>query len=96
MSGFRLEVETHIITGEVMAIQNLIKSVQKTGVEIDDLVLQPLAAGEAVLSADDKRPGRGAGGHRRGHNRYRRFCTGGHLAYQRHSPLAATISLTIS
>ncbi len=54
MSGFRLEVETHIITGEVMAIQNLIKSVQKTGVEIDDLVLQPLAAGEAVLSADDK------------------------------------------
>ena len=48
MSGFRLEVETHIITGEVMAIQNLIKSVQKTGVEIDDLVLQPLAAGEAV------------------------------------------------
>ena len=37
-----------------MAIQNLIKSVQKTGVEIDDLVLQPLAAGEAVLSADDK------------------------------------------
>ncbi|NWG19175.1 MAG: cell division protein FtsA [Chloroflexi bacterium] len=54
MAGFRLEVETHIITGEVMAIQNLIKSVQKAGVEIDDLVLQPLAAGEAVLSADDK------------------------------------------
>lgn len=54
MSGFRLEVETHIITGEIMAIQNLIKSVQKAGVEIDDLVLQPLAAGQAVLSADDK------------------------------------------
>jgi cell division protein FtsA len=54
MSGFRLEVETHIITGEVMAIQNLIKSVQKAGVEIDDLVLQPLASGEAVLTADDK------------------------------------------
>jgi cell division protein FtsA len=54
MSGFRLEVETHIVTGEVMAIQNLIKSVQKAGVEIDDLVLQPLASGEAVLSSDDK------------------------------------------
>jgi cell division protein FtsA len=54
MSGLRLEVETHIVTGEVMAIQNLIKSVQKAGVEIDDLVLQPLASGEAVLSADDK------------------------------------------
>ncbi len=54
MSGFRLEVETHIVTGEVMAIQNLIKSVQRTGVEIDDLVLQPLASGEAVLTPEDK------------------------------------------
>ena len=54
MSGFRLEVETHIVTGEVMAIQNLIRSVQKTGVEIDDLILQPLASGEACLTADDK------------------------------------------
>lgn len=53
MSGYRLEVQTHIITGEVMAIQNLIKSVQKAGVEIDDLVLQPLASGEAVLTPDD-------------------------------------------
>ncbi len=54
MSGFRLEVETHIVTGEVMAIQNLIKSVQRAGIEIDDLVLQPLASGEAVLTAEDK------------------------------------------
>jgi cell division protein FtsA len=54
MAGFRLEVETHIVTGEVMAIQNLIKSVQKAGVEIDDLVLQPLASGEAVLTTEDK------------------------------------------
>lgn len=57
MSGFRLEVETHIVTGEVMAIQNLIKSVQRAGVEIDDLVLQPLAAGEAVLTPEDKEHG---------------------------------------
>lgn len=54
MSGFRLEVETHIVTGEVMAIQNLIRSVQKAGLEIDDLVLQPLASGEAVLTDEDK------------------------------------------
>jgi cell division protein FtsA len=54
MAGFRLEVETHIVTGEVMAIQNLIRSVQKAGVEIDDLVLQPLASGEGCLTADDK------------------------------------------
>ncbi len=53
MSGFRLEVETHIVTGEVMAIQNLIKSVQRAGVEVEDLVLQPLASGEAVLSRED-------------------------------------------
>ncbi len=57
MSGFRLEVETHIVTGEVMAIQNLIKSVQRAGVEIDDLVLQPLASGEAVLTSEDKERG---------------------------------------
>lgn len=54
MSGFRLEVETHIITGEVMAIQNLIKSVQRAEIEVDDLVLQPLASGEAVLTPEDK------------------------------------------
>jgi cell division protein FtsA len=54
MSGFRLEVETHIVTGEVMAIQNLIKSVQRSGVEVEDLVLQPLASGEAVLTREDK------------------------------------------
>lgn len=54
MSGFRLEVETHIVTGEVMAIQNLIKSVQRVGVEVEDLILQPLASGEAVLTPEDK------------------------------------------
>ena len=53
MSGYRLEVQTHIITAEVMAIQNLIKSVQKAGVEIDGMVLQALASGEAVLTPDD-------------------------------------------
>ena len=57
MAGYRLEVETHIVTGEVMAIQNLIKSVERTGVGIDDLVLQPLASGEAVLSETDKDQG---------------------------------------
>lgn len=54
MSGFRLEVETHIVTGEVMAIQNLIKSVQRAEVEVSDMVLQPLASGEAVLKPEDK------------------------------------------
>jgi cell division protein FtsA len=54
LSGFRLEVEAHIVTGAVTAIQNLIKCVQRAGVEIDDLVLQPLASSEAVLTESEK------------------------------------------
>ncbi len=50
MSGFRLEVETHIITGSVSSIHNLIKCVHKAHVEIEDLVLEPLASSEAVLA----------------------------------------------
>ena len=50
MSGFRLEVETHIITGAVASIHNLIKCVHKAHVEIEDLVLEPLASSEAVLA----------------------------------------------
>ncbi len=49
MSGFRLEVEAHIITGSVSSIYNLIKCVNKAHVEIESLVLEPLASGEAVL-----------------------------------------------
>jgi len=49
MSGFRLEVEAHIITGAVSSIYNLIKCVNKAHVEIESLVLEPLASGEAVL-----------------------------------------------
>jgi cell division protein FtsA len=50
MSGFRLEVEAHIITGSVSSIRNLIKCVHEVGVEIEDLVLEPLASSEAVLA----------------------------------------------
>jgi cell division protein FtsA len=50
MSGFRLEVETHIITGAVSSIHNLIKCVHKAHVEIEDLVLEPLASSEAALA----------------------------------------------
>jgi len=54
MVGYRLEVEAHIVTGAVTAIQNLIKCIQRAGVEIDDLVLQPLASSEAVLTPAEK------------------------------------------
>src|SRR5258708_38771365 len=50
LSGFRLEEETHIITGSVSSIHNLIKWVHKARVEIEDLVLEPLASSEAVLA----------------------------------------------
>ncbi|HMA35692.1 MAG TPA: cell division protein FtsA [Chloroflexia bacterium] len=54
MAGFRLEVETHIVTGAVTALQNLVRCVQRTGIEVDDLVLQPLASAEAVLTEPEK------------------------------------------
>jgi len=57
MSGQRLEAETHIITGAVGSIQNLIKSVRTTGLEIDDLVLQPLASAEAVVTQEERELG---------------------------------------
>ena len=57
MSGYRLEVETHIATGAISALNNLLKGVQRTGVEVEELVFSPLAASEAVLSDAEKRLG---------------------------------------
>ncbi|MEW6033669.1 MAG: cell division protein FtsA [Chloroflexota bacterium] len=57
MHGFRLDVETHIITAAVSSVQNLVKCVRSVGVEIEDLVLEALASGEAVLSPDEKEMG---------------------------------------
>lgn len=57
MHGFRLDVETHVITAAVTSIQNLTKCVRSIGIEIEDLILEPLAAAEAVLSPDEKMDG---------------------------------------
>ena len=57
MHGFRLEVETHIITGSTAAVQNLAKCVQSAGVEVDQFVLTPLAAGAAVLTPTEREMG---------------------------------------
>jgi len=54
MVGFRLEVEAHIITGAISSIHNLIRCVEEAGVGVDELVLDPLAAGEAVLSETER------------------------------------------
>jgi cell division protein FtsA len=57
MHGFRLDVETHVITAAVTSIQNLVKCVRSLGVDIEDLVLEPLASSEAVLSEDERQVG---------------------------------------
>jgi cell division protein FtsA len=57
MHGFRLDVETHVITAAVTSIQNLIKCIRSIGIDIEDLVLEPLASSEAVLTEDEKQVG---------------------------------------
>ncbi len=54
MSGVRLEVKVHIVTGAVSAAQNIVKCVRRCGLEVADLILQPLASSIAVLSEDEK------------------------------------------
>ena len=54
MSGIRLEVKVHIVTGAVSAAQNIVKCVHRCGLEVRDLVLQPLASAMAVLTEDEK------------------------------------------
>jgi len=54
MSGVRLEVKVHIVTGAVSAAQNIMKCVRRCGLEARDLILQPLASAMAVLSEDEK------------------------------------------
>ena len=57
MSAVRLEVETHIVTASTTSVQNLTKCVQRAGIEIDELVLAPLATAEALLSEEDRELG---------------------------------------
>ncbi|XXB81745.1 cell division protein FtsA [Chromobacterium sp. CV08] len=54
MSGVRLEAKVHIVTGAVSAAQNVTKCVRRCGLEVSDLVLQPMASAIAVLSEDEK------------------------------------------
>jgi len=57
MHGFRLEVEAHIVTGSSPSIQNLIKCVEGAGVEVDELVLASIAAGDAALTDTEREMG---------------------------------------
>lgn len=59
MFGVRLETKVHIITGSVAAAQNIINCCQLAGVSIKDIILEPLASADSVLSADEKELGVG-------------------------------------
>ncbi len=54
MSGVRLESKVHIVTGAVASAQNIIKSCNRAGVDVADIVLEQLASAEAVLTSDEK------------------------------------------
>jgi cell division protein FtsA len=54
MSGVRLEAKVHIVTGASTSIQNVVKSVNRVGLDIDEIVLEQVASSEAVLSDDEK------------------------------------------
>ena len=54
MSGMRLEVEVHIVTGAIAAAQNIMKCVHRCGLEVREMMLQPLASSKAVLAEDEK------------------------------------------
>ena len=57
MSGMKLEVKVHIVTGAVSAVQNIVKCIKRCGLEVNDLILQPLASSTAVLTEDEKELG---------------------------------------
>ena len=54
MSGMKLDVEVHIVTGAVAAAQNIMKCVHRCGLEVCEMILQPLASSKAVLADDEK------------------------------------------
>lgn len=57
MSGVRLEADFHIITAQTNAINNINKCVQRAGLEIDNLILEPLASSLSVLGEEEKQAG---------------------------------------
>lgn len=54
MSGMKLEVEVHIVIGAVAAVQNILKCVHRSGLVMQEMILQPLASSKAVLEEDEK------------------------------------------
>ena len=71
MSGIRLEAKVHIVTGAQSAAENIIKCVRRCGLEVEQLMLNPLASSLAVLTEDERELGVARGRHRRRHHRRR-------------------------
>ena len=57
MSGIRLEANFHIITGQIAAAKNINKCIAKSGIEVQDIILEPLASADSVLSNEEKEAG---------------------------------------
>jgi cell division protein FtsA len=57
MSGVRLEAKVHMVTGAVSAAQNIIKCVQRCGLEVEDIILEQIASSHAVLTEDERELG---------------------------------------
>jgi cell division protein FtsA len=57
MSGMRLEAKVHIVTGAQSAAENIIKCVRRCGLEVDQLMLNPLASSQALLTEDERELG---------------------------------------
>jgi cell division protein FtsA len=57
MSGVRMEAKIHIVTGMATAIDNIYKCINRAGLEVEELILEPLASSYAVLSEDEKEVG---------------------------------------
>ncbi len=57
MTGQKLEVETHIVTGKAPYLQNAVQCVERAGLKVDALVLEPIATAEAVTTADEREMG---------------------------------------
>src|SRR5690606_4361126 len=57
MSGVRLEAKVHMITGAVSAAQNIIKCVERCGIDVADIIVEQIASSYAVLNDDEKELG---------------------------------------
>jgi cell division protein FtsA len=57
MSGVRLEVEVHLVTGATTSVRNVIRSVNRAGLQVQDVVLEALASAEAIIEEEEKELG---------------------------------------